>query len=74
MAWTLDHVGPMCKTVEDAALMLAAIAGYDPFDPISPDAPVPDYSRAIQMKTKRIRFGVPRAPFFENLNPRWQEP
>src|SRR5687767_8365920 len=32
MAWTLDHVGPMCKTVEDAALMLAAIAGYDPLD------------------------------------------
>ena len=33
MAWTLDHVGPMCKTVEDAALMLGAIAGYDEFDP-----------------------------------------
>ena len=49
MAWTLDHVGPMCETVEDAALMLAAIAGYDPLDPTSVDAPMPDYSRAIGM-------------------------
>jgi aspartyl-tRNA(Asn)/glutamyl-tRNA(Gln) amidotransferase subunit A len=69
MAWTLDHVGPMCKTVEDAALMLAAIAGYDPGDPASVDAPVPDYGRAIGMATSRLRVGVARAPFFENLDP-----
>jgi aspartyl-tRNA(Asn)/glutamyl-tRNA(Gln) amidotransferase subunit A len=69
MAWTLDHVGPMCKTVEDAALMLAAIAGYDPLDPTSVDEPVPDYGRAIEMNTKRMRVGVARTPFFENLNP-----
>jgi aspartyl-tRNA(Asn)/glutamyl-tRNA(Gln) amidotransferase subunit A len=69
MAWTLDHVGPMCKTVEDAALMLAAIAGYDPLDPASAEEPVPDYGRAIEMNTKRMRVGVARTPFFENLNP-----
>ena len=69
MAWTLDHVGPMCKTVEDAALMLQAIAGYDPLDPTSANEPVPDYTRAIDMNTKRMRVGVARAPFFENLNP-----
>jgi aspartyl-tRNA(Asn)/glutamyl-tRNA(Gln) amidotransferase subunit A len=57
MAWTLDHVGPMCKTVEDAALMLAAIAGFDPLDPTSIDAPVPDYSRAIRMETRKLRVG-----------------
>jgi aspartyl-tRNA(Asn)/glutamyl-tRNA(Gln) amidotransferase subunit A len=68
MAWTLDHVGPMCKTVEDAALMLSAIAGYDPLDPTSADEPVPDYGRAIAMNTKRMRVGVARTPFFENLN------
>ena len=69
MAWTLDHVGPMCKTVEDAALVLGAIAGYDPLDPTSVDAPVPDYSRAIGMSTAKLRIGVARKPFFDNLNP-----
>jgi aspartyl-tRNA(Asn)/glutamyl-tRNA(Gln) amidotransferase subunit A len=69
MAWTLDHVGPMCRTVEDAALMLSAIAGYDPLDPTSVDALVPDYSRAIRMDASKLRVGVARTPFFENLNP-----
>jgi aspartyl-tRNA(Asn)/glutamyl-tRNA(Gln) amidotransferase subunit A len=69
MAWTLDHVGPMCKTVEDAALMLAAIAGYDPLDPTSVAEAVPDYSRAVRTETRKLRVGVARTPFFENLNP-----
>jgi aspartyl-tRNA(Asn)/glutamyl-tRNA(Gln) amidotransferase subunit A len=69
MAWTLDHVGPMCKTVEDAALMLGVIAGFDPLDPVSVDAPVPDYSRAIGAPTSRLRVGVARAPFFQSLDP-----
>jgi aspartyl-tRNA(Asn)/glutamyl-tRNA(Gln) amidotransferase subunit A len=69
MAWTLDHLGPMCKTVEDAALMLAAIAGFDPADPASFDAPVPDYNRAIGAPPARLRVGVARTPFFENLSP-----
>jgi aspartyl-tRNA(Asn)/glutamyl-tRNA(Gln) amidotransferase subunit A len=67
MAWTLDHVGPMCKTVEDAALMLAALAGYDPLDPTSVDAPVSDYLRAIGKQTSKLRVGVVRAPFFDGL-------
>jgi aspartyl-tRNA(Asn)/glutamyl-tRNA(Gln) amidotransferase subunit A len=69
MAWTLDHVGPMGKTVEDAALMLAAIAGYDALDPTSVDVPVADYGRAIGMQTSKLRVGVARAPFFDNLDP-----
>jgi aspartyl-tRNA(Asn)/glutamyl-tRNA(Gln) amidotransferase subunit A len=69
MAWTLDHVGPMCKTVEDAALMLAAIAGFDAADPTSVDTPVPDYLRAIGAPTSKLRVGVARLPFFEGLNP-----
>jgi aspartyl-tRNA(Asn)/glutamyl-tRNA(Gln) amidotransferase subunit A len=69
MAWTLDHVGPMCKTVEDAALMLTAIAGHDALDPTSVDAPVPDYSRAVRTETRKLRVGVARTPFFEGLNP-----
>ena len=69
MAWTLDHVGPMCKTVEDAALVLSAIAGYDALDATSIDAPTEDYVRAIRMATTKLRVGVARTPFFDNLNP-----
>jgi aspartyl-tRNA(Asn)/glutamyl-tRNA(Gln) amidotransferase subunit A len=69
MAWTLDHVGPMCRTVEDAALMLTVIAGYDVNDPVSVDAPVPDYVRGLRTPTAKLRVGVVRAPFFDNLDP-----
>ena len=69
MAWTFDHVGPICKTVEDAALMLGAIAGYDPLDPASVDIPTADYSRAVRSPTSKMRVGVPRALFFDNLDP-----
>jgi len=69
LSWTLDHVGPICKTVEDAGLMLAAIAGYDPMDPTTVDVPVPDYTRALQMDPEKLRLGIPRSPFFENLHP-----
>jgi aspartyl-tRNA(Asn)/glutamyl-tRNA(Gln) amidotransferase subunit A len=69
LSWTLDHVGPMCKTVEDAALMLNVVAGYDPRDATTVDVPVPDYARALKTPTAKLRLGVPRAPFFDNLDP-----
>jgi aspartyl-tRNA(Asn)/glutamyl-tRNA(Gln) amidotransferase subunit A len=69
MAWTLDHVGPMCRTVEDTALMLAAIAGYDPLDPVAADVPVPDYTSAAGSRVAGLRVGVARRPFFDNLDP-----
>jgi aspartyl-tRNA(Asn)/glutamyl-tRNA(Gln) amidotransferase subunit A len=69
MAWTLDHVGPMCKTVEDAALMLSVIAGHDDRDPTSVDAPLADYSRAIRTPVSKLRVGVARTPFFDGLDP-----
>ncbi len=69
LSWTLDHVGPICRTVEDAALMLAAIAGYDPLDPASVNVPVPDYTRAFNVDTSKLRLGLPRSPFYENLDP-----
>ena len=68
LSWTLDHVGPLCRTVEDAALMLRVIAGYDELDPTSVDAPVPDYSRAFKMQASRLRLGIPRTPFFDSLD------
>jgi len=67
-SWTLDHVGPICRNVEDAALMLGVIAGYDQLDPASVDTPVPDYNRAFRMQTSKLRLGIPRTPFFESLD------
>ena len=69
LSWTLDHCGPICRTVEDAAMMLTAIAGYDEFDPATVDVPVPDYTRALKMETSNLRLGVPRTPFFDELDP-----
>ena len=69
LSWTLDHVGPMCKTVEDTAIMLNAIAGYDELDPTTADVPVPDYVRALKTPTAKLRLGIPRVPFFEGLDP-----
>lgn len=69
LSWTLDHVGPLCRTVEDAALMLSAIAGYDELDPSSADAPVLDYGSAFKMRASKLRLGIPRTPFFEGLDP-----
>jgi aspartyl-tRNA(Asn)/glutamyl-tRNA(Gln) amidotransferase subunit A len=69
LSWTMDHVGPLCRTVEDAALMLSVIAGYDEMDPASVDKPVPDYTRDFRMQTSKLRLGIPKGPFFENLDP-----
>jgi len=71
MAWTLDHVGPICKTVEDAALMLGVIAGYDEMDPTTVTVPVPDYERAFKMQVSKLRLGLPRAGFFDGLDPEY---
>ena len=69
LSWTLDHVGPMSKTVEDAAILLDIVAGYDAMDPTTADVPVPDYTRALRLPTSNLRLGVPRAGFYENLDP-----
>ncbi|HXH08528.1 MAG TPA: amidase [Alphaproteobacteria bacterium] len=64
LSWTLDHCGPMTWTVEDTALMLQAIAGFDPKDPTSSRAPVPDYSAALVEDMAGVTIGVPRHFFF----------
>lgn len=66
---TLDHVGPMCRTVADAALMLQALVGYDPNDIASIQASVPDYSSALQRVTSSLRLGIPRSLFYEDVEP-----
>ena len=68
LSWTHDHVGPLTKTVEDAALVLQAIAGYDTADPTTRDRPVDDYARALGARPARPRLGIPRHPFFNDLD------
>jgi aspartyl-tRNA(Asn)/glutamyl-tRNA(Gln) amidotransferase subunit A len=69
LSWTLDHVGPMAKTVADVAVMLQVMAGADPRDRDSATAPVPDYSRALTGNVKGLRIGVPTEHFFKNVHP-----
>jgi aspartyl-tRNA(Asn)/glutamyl-tRNA(Gln) amidotransferase subunit A len=60
LAWSLDHVGPMARTVEDVALMLQVIAGHDPSDRGSARVPVPDYVATLGRPLRGLRVGVPR--------------
>jgi aspartyl-tRNA(Asn)/glutamyl-tRNA(Gln) amidotransferase subunit A len=69
LAWSLDHVGPLARSVADCALLLQAIAGSDPRDPSSSNAPVPDFSPALSQGVGGLRLGVPREHFFELLEP-----
>ncbi len=64
-----DHVGPITNSAYDAALMLQVLAGYDSADPASIDAPVPDFVAAIALPTPKLRIGVLRAFFFDDLHP-----
>lgn len=68
LSWSLDHVGPLTRTAEDAAIVLQAIAGHDPGDPSSATDPVPDYTSALRDGASGIRIGIPRKFFFENLD------
>jgi aspartyl-tRNA(Asn)/glutamyl-tRNA(Gln) amidotransferase subunit A len=56
--------------VEDAALLLSAMAGYDPDDSTSLDAPIPDYTAALRAKVSALRLGIPRAVFYDKLDPK----
>jgi aspartyl-tRNA(Asn)/glutamyl-tRNA(Gln) amidotransferase subunit A len=68
LSWSLDHVGPLAATVGDAAIVLQAIAGYDPLDVCSADVPVSDYVSSLNDATKALRVGVPRAHFYDELD------
>lgn len=69
LSWSLDHVGPMARTVADAAAMLQAIAGYDPAETTSERMNIPDYSAALRTKTSALRLGIARDFFFTGLDP-----
>ncbi len=65
LSWTLDHAGPMTKTVADAAMMLQTMAGPDPRDPTAARVAVPDYAKALTGDVKDLRIGVPTTYFFD---------
>lgn len=73
LAWSLDHVGPITRTVTDAALILQTIAGYDPLDVATVSLPVPDYTEGIESGLAGLSLGVPKNYFFERIHPEVKE-
>ncbi|HEY2991913.1 MAG TPA: amidase [Methylomirabilota bacterium] len=69
LAWSMDHVGPMTRTAADAALMLTAMAGYDPADSSTSVLPVPDYRAALTGDVKGLRVGLLRGFFLDGATP-----
>jgi aspartyl-tRNA(Asn)/glutamyl-tRNA(Gln) amidotransferase subunit A len=68
-ASSLDQIGPLAKDVEDAAIVLQAIAGHDPMDSTSVDVPVPDYRAELGRGVEGLRIGIPAEYFIEGLDP-----
>jgi aspartyl-tRNA(Asn)/glutamyl-tRNA(Gln) amidotransferase subunit A len=66
-AWSLDHCGPLARSVEDAAIVLQQIAGYDHLDIDSLDQPVPDYTAGLTAPVAQFRIGI-AAQFFDHLD------
>jgi len=67
-ASSLDQIGPIAKDVEDAALLLKIIAGYDEKDSTSVDVPVPDYPKDMRQEVKGLKVGIPKEYFVEGLD------
>jgi Asp-tRNA(Asn)/Glu-tRNA(Gln) amidotransferase A subunit family amidase len=69
LSWSLDHVGPLARSVTDVALVLQVLAGHDPHDPASSRAPVPDYLQAVQHADDPPRLGLVRQFYLERADP-----
>ena len=67
LSYRFDHAGPITRTVEDAAIMLNAIAGYDPADPSSVRTPVIDATEGLRTGVRGLRIGIARSYFFDRL-------
>jgi aspartyl-tRNA(Asn)/glutamyl-tRNA(Gln) amidotransferase subunit A len=63
LSWTLDHCGPLTRSVADAAIAMQVLAGHDPADHASANVPVSDYSTALERGVAGLRIGIPRAFF-----------
>jgi aspartyl-tRNA(Asn)/glutamyl-tRNA(Gln) amidotransferase subunit A len=69
LSWSLDHPGPLARTVRDVALAMTAIAGYDPRDPVSADRPVTDLLVDIDRGAQKLRVGVPTDHVWDECDP-----
>lgn len=69
LAWSLDHAGPLARSVEDCALMLDAIAGPDPRDPTTADSEPPEFTSELGRDVSSLTVGVPTSVFFEGADP-----
>ena len=69
LAQSLDTVGPMCRYVHDAALMMNCLAGYDARDVHSENQPVPDYTEGLDEPVRGRKAGIPKQHFFDNVDP-----
>jgi aspartyl-tRNA(Asn)/glutamyl-tRNA(Gln) amidotransferase subunit A len=68
LSWTLDHPGPLARSVRDLAIALGALAGHDALDPASADVPVDDYVSTIDQGITGIRVLIPTSHFFDNID------
>jgi aspartyl-tRNA(Asn)/glutamyl-tRNA(Gln) amidotransferase subunit A len=68
LTYSLDHCGPMTKTVEDAAILLNSMAGYDKLDVGSVEHAPEDYTQTMKQPVAKLRVGIPRAPFYDRLD------
>ena len=69
LSWSLDHAGPLTRTVRDAALVMNAIAGYDPADSASADVSVPDFTAGLGRGVAGMTLGVPANHYFDGVDP-----
>jgi aspartyl-tRNA(Asn)/glutamyl-tRNA(Gln) amidotransferase subunit A len=69
LSWSLDHPGPMARTVQDCALMMNAIAGYDSKDSTSSKNPLPDFTEGLTGDIRNLRIGVPKEYFEVPIDP-----
>jgi aspartyl-tRNA(Asn)/glutamyl-tRNA(Gln) amidotransferase subunit A len=65
LSWSLDHAGPITRTVDDAAFMLQVMAGFDALEPGSAQVPIPDYVAEIGQAPVSLRVGIPREHFLD---------
>ena len=69
LAWSLDHAGPLARSVRDLAIALQSLAGYDPRDPGSADVPVDDYLSDLEAGIGGLRVLIPTEHFFDDVDP-----
>jgi aspartyl-tRNA(Asn)/glutamyl-tRNA(Gln) amidotransferase subunit A len=67
-SWSLDHAGPLTKTVKDSAILLNILSGYDPNDPSTSKIPVVDFTKSLGEPIKDLKIGVCRNHFFERID------